>query len=75
MYNVGVNGWEAREVEHDHQLVATSAACWSSSHCEAKTASPKAMLLTAELPVVRASVLKLHPDGMIRIIKNLCKSP
>src|SRR5262249_11613934 len=64
-------GWKARPVECDQRLEACPAWGAGNPHCEAWTASPKAVLLSAERPFVGALALRIpgaalrHRDGLM----------
>src|SRR6516162_4200572 len=67
-------GWKARPVESDQRLEASPAWGVGNPHCEAWTASPKAMLLSAERPLVGALAVRipgaalLHCIGLVRAV-------
>ena len=70
----GPCGWKARPAEPDQQLEASPAWGVGNPHCEAWTASPKAMLLSVERPFVGAFAFRipgaalLHRNGLVRAV-------
>src|SRR5262245_20760034 len=67
----GPCGWKARPVEPDQRLEASPARGVGNPHCEAWSASPKAMLLSAERPLVGALAFVIpgaalcHRNGLV----------
>src|SRR5262249_526731 len=64
-------GWKARPGESDQRLEASPAWGAGNPHCEAWTASPKAMRLSAERPFVGALAVRIpgatprHRNGLV----------
>src|SRR5262245_57914905 len=74
MLSSGPCGWKARPVEPDQRLEASPARGAGNPHREAWTASPKAMLLSAERPLVGALAFVIpgatlrHRNGLVSAV-------